>query len=203
MASGLVEAQLGPTGGGHHGECGKSPVHSYPADTSANRAWLVAALGVQIGGLDVEAYIPAVPVPADGSKQHLGACRRDGCRRAPGRSRSSAGSPTGDGRRRPGCRSRLWPSCCAAGSCRGSVPCACALGSRPGGSCASRSSCPDRQQGRDRGRQRPPRTPALKPRPATPGQSPAWWQCRLGDDEHASRVLASLPSVEGVDQVKP
>ena len=196
-----------------------------PPLSSAGRG-TVAALGVQVGGLDVEADIPAGAVAADrwrtgpwhaarppaarcrgrGGRPGGAAAAAGGCRRARGSRRWSAGS-----------RERGWPSptrinegaalavaCCGAGSCRDSALCVCASGSRPGGPCACRPWRRGRRKVPDQGRPRPPRTPGLTHlSPPRRGRWPGPWSCRLERRRPCNRPLAPLlPSVKRVDQVE-
>jgi hypothetical protein len=68
-------ADLGPVRGGRHGERGKAAVQANKPVIRARRSGQGATVGVQVGGLHVDADIPAGAMPADGGEQDLGARR--------------------------------------------------------------------------------------------------------------------------------
>jgi hypothetical protein len=70
---GLPATNLGPVGGGGDHERRKAPIQSNPAAVILLRSWRVVTVLVQVGGVDVEAHIPAVPVPATRGEQDPGA----------------------------------------------------------------------------------------------------------------------------------
>jgi hypothetical protein len=64
----MEASDLRPVGRGGDRERHQAAVQTDPAAVVVIVARSVAAMGVQIRGLDVEAYIPAVPMPAAGGE---------------------------------------------------------------------------------------------------------------------------------------
>ena len=74
----LEAGDLAPVRGGRNSERGKAAIHPDKPVSIAGGPGCVAALGMQVGGMDVEAEIPAGAVPSDRGEQDLGTRRHYG-----------------------------------------------------------------------------------------------------------------------------